>query len=220
MKKIVLLLIIWTNIFDVQYAQSSPILITGSMVIGGGMVIGGCTDSTGATAADNTFYSSLMAGRAMNWKLGQSNPIYRAAFSLTTAGSGAATYSSSTGVFNFPTFAQYVPTVHDNTVRTLNSGFTVSATQLAFLCYSVQISVTLALSVLTGTVTLQYSTNGGTTYISLPKVAFTPLLAGLGLTTSQIVQVNGYVPANALVRIATTTISGVTYTYTDGQETY
>lgn len=220
MKAIIILALIFANLFDAPHAQSGPLDIIGSMSIGGSIVVGGCADSTGATSADNTFYSSLMTGRVINWKLGQGNSIYRNALSLTTTGTGAATYNTGTGVFNMPTFTQYIPTISSNVTRALNSAFTVSTTQQAFLCYSVSVNVTLALSSLTGTVTLQYSTNGGSTYISLPKVAFTPPTAGLGILTSQIVQVNGFVPANALVRITTTTVSGITYTYSDGQETY
>lgn len=115
----------------------------------------------------------------------------------------------------------YTPSITGGVTRSLNTAFTVSSTQEAYVCYSVQITVTLSLSAITGTVTLQYSTNGGTSYVSLPAVAYTPPLAGLGLITSQIVQVNGFVPANALVKVTTATVAGVAYTIQpNGQERY
>lgn len=218
-KALYIYLAIASNIFAISKGQAT-IVVMDKTILNGGTLTGGCTDSTGATATANLIYTSDLVPKVANYRIGQSVAVYRSAFSLTNTGSGAATYNTSTGVFNMPTFAQYVPVINSNVTRALNSAYTVSATEPAFLCYSIQISVTLALSSLTGTVTLQYSTNGGSTYVSLPKVAFAPPAAGLGLLTSQIVQVNGYVPANALVKITTTTIAGITYTYSDGQETY
>jgi len=213
----VLAMIIWifTNLFCYNYAQ---INVSDAIVLGGYNVNGAGNDPTMVTATANGLASVLAVRTFVRDSSGRYG---RLAVSLTTTGtSGAASYSSSTGVFNVPNYTQYAPTVNSNVARSLNSAFTVSATYQAWVCYSVQISVTLAVSSLTGTVTLQYSTNGGSSYISLPKVAFTPAAAGLGLATSQIVQVNGYVPANALVKITTTTVSGVSYTYSDGQEVY
>lgn len=125
---------------------------------------------------------------------------------------------------NQPTIpiALTIPILHDSVSRSLNTTYTITSTGSfpIFVCYSIQINVTLALSALTGSVYLQYSINGGTTWKSLPKVAFTPALAGLGLTTNQIVQINGFVPVGAIEKITTTTVSGITYIYQTGQETY
>lgn len=106
-----------------------------------------------------------------------------------------------------------VATIHNNVSRTLNSSYTISSgsTGLCYFTYSIQVAVTI---LGTGTITPQYSTNGGTTWISLPPVSSSSLL------TTQILQVNGTVPAGALTRISTATVLGVSYTYQTGQEIY
>lgn len=130
MKAIIILAVIFANLFDAPRAQSGPIDIIGSMSVGGSIVVGGCADSTGATSADNTFYSSLMTGRVINWKLAQSATIYRSAFSTTNIGTGTPTYTSGTGVFNFPTVKRlenYSGTTNASGLYTIAYGTTYGA---------------------------------------------------------------------------------------------
>lgn len=116
----------------------------------------------------------------------------------------------------------YNQIINNNVSRSLNSNYTISTTQESFVCYTIQINITIGLSASTGTTTLQYSTNSGSSWISLPEVSFNPPLLTIGLLTSQKLQVNGWIPANALVRILTATSGGgtTTFTYITGQERY
>lgn len=127
---------------------------------------------------------------------------------------------ATTGVYSDLSGAPHISSIHNTVSRSLNSSFTISSSYEAYFNYSVEISVTIALSARTGTITPQYSTDGGSTWISLPYAAFTPPLAGLGLLSTQVVQVSGWISANALVQIVTTSVTGVSYTYINGQERY
>lgn len=72
----------------------------------------------------------------------------RSAISLTTTGSGAATYNSTTGVLNVPTpSAPAAQSINDSPGRTLvtttsSAGFQISATRNALACYEGYIATT------------------------------------------------------------------------------
>lgn len=145
--------------------------------------------------------------------------LFSGAYSALTGKPSLATIAT-TGLYSDLIGAPSTQAINNNVSRSLNSSFTISATKMSFFNYSIRISVTISLSAGSGLVTPQYSTNGGSTWVSLPVVAYAPALTGIGLLTSQTVQVSGWVPANALVKITTTSATGVTYTYLDGQEIY
>src|SRR6478609_3982322 len=88
----------------------------------------------------------------------------RSAVSLTTTGSGTATYNSSTGVLNVPTPAAPSTPSFANPSRTLNSAYQISSTRAALVSYSVDIlcSATL-IGGQTGTVFLEYADDSGFT---------------------------------------------------------
>lgn len=113
------------------------------------------------------------------------------------------------------------PTIYNNPTRSLNTAFTISSTGEAWFCYSIQIAVTVTvtLNATQGTVTPQYSVNGGTSWVNLPTISYIPSLVGVGLLTSQVLQVNGFVPKGALVKLVTSG-TGATFTILNTQERY
>lgn len=176
--------------------------------------------------------------------------------SLTTTGSGAASYSKLTGVLNIPTpdftpyvltstyttglagkfntpsgtTAQYIrgdgslatfpsaatKTFNNNVSRSLNSNYTVSTTRDVDATYSINVSWNLA-ALLSGSASafLEYSTNAGSTWNTVSQVS-----KSIGLLTfagADDLNLTGLVPANALVRIRTTS-SNMTVTFSRGQE--
>lgn len=220
MRKILLMILLLSQVvirtMGESVAQNTYYNI--SAITMGATTITACgTDSTMQSATN----SNLATSRTVYRFVKDSAPTYaRNAISITTTGSGTATYTTTTGVINIPTFAQYVPTVHNNVVKAFNTNYTLSVTQNATYVYSIQASITLAIGARTATIAPQISLDGGSTWVSLPYVAITPALAGIGLISTQILQVNGTVPANALFKIAPTAVTGITYTYIDGQEVY
>jgi len=149
----------------------------------------------------------------------------RSAISLTTTGSGAATYNSSTGVLNVPTPTTATTTITSGVSRSLSNAagstnrFTVSSTLKARLSYSLTFNYTVtALLGASSTLYLEYSTDSGTTWILANQVGKSFSL-GLALAGSDDMNVSGEVPANALVRLRPViTGGGATPVYVTGQE--
>lgn len=108
------------------------------------------------------------------------------------------------------------PTQNDNVSRTLNSNFTISTTQRARCSYSINVSYGIA-ALLSGSSAafLEYSTNGGSSWTTVNNVGKTLSLLTIGGTDD--LNLVGEVPANALVRIRTTS-SNMTVSYSRGQE--
>jgi hypothetical protein len=101
--------------------------------------------------------------------------------------------------------------------RTLNSNFTISS-QRARVYYPIRIaySITTLLGS-TGSATLQYSTNGGSSWISFPPVS-NSLNLGLALTGYNDFVLSGDIPASALVRITTASSNATVTIRTEQQE--
>lgn len=131
---------------------------------------------------------------------------------------------SITGTYpNFTiSFIEPTPTI---VTRSLNTNFTISSTKQASVCYIITCSVTNPLLVGTSSATayLEYSTNGGSSWL-LPAQSGNSSGVGvtvtLQLSNGQTGILVGVIPANALVRIRTTTSGTATTTYIGGQETY
>lgn len=109
------------------------------------------------------------------------------------------------------------------TARTLNSNFTVSTTKPAFLFYTISAATTNPLLVGNSTATcyLEYSTNAGSTWTAAGSIGGSSAVGvtvTLQLTQTNIGQVCGIVPANALVRLRTATTGTATVTFVSSSE--
>jgi hypothetical protein len=142
----------------------------------------------------------------------------RASVSLTTTGSGAATYNSSTGVLNIP-----APVTRSYTypTRALNTAFQISATREAMVSYSVDITVAaLLLAGTSGRVYLEYADNSTMT-TNLITVGSTANSIGGVLNVNNLATANlaGLIPAGKFVRLRTANVSGTpTFTFQSAQE--
>lgn len=145
----------------------------------------------------------------------QFNPIAGTGISLTGG------YPNITFTNSLPYVAP-TPTV---ATRTLNSNFTISTTKQSLVNYSISLSVTNPL--LSGTSTaaayLEYSINSGSSWISVSDALISSGVAvavAVAITNTQTQILTGTIPANALVRIRTTTSGTASLVYVRGQETY
>jgi hypothetical protein len=151
----------------------------------------------------------------------------RAGLSLTTTGtSGASTYNNATGVFNIPNYSYTPPSriFNNNVARTLNSNYTISTTRDASVTYSISLSVTnpLVAGSSTASAFLEYSTNAGSSWITVSQAINTSsvgVAVAIAITQPNTFVLSGNTPANALVRIRTTTSGTASATYTLGSET-
>lgn len=120
------------------------------------------------------------------------------------------------------TIATVAPTIAFP-VRTVNSSFTVSTTKPAYVYYTITCQVTnpLLIGNSVASAFLEYSTNAGSTWLPVSSVANS---SGVGitvtvqLTNAQTAIIGGLVPANALVRIRTSTSGTATVSFVSAQE--
>lgn len=96
--------------------------------------------------------------------------------------------------------------------------YTVSTTKTAVVAYTINFSVSLTLSTSNGKVTLDYSTNGGSTWTTISSVSQV-FGTSISITTNQDLILYGIIPANALVRINRVSNTSVTITEGAQQET-
>ena len=114
---------------------------------------------------------------------------------------------------------------NNNVARSVNSNYTISATRDVLCTYSISISVTnpLLAGSSSGSAFLEYSTNAGSTWNTVSQVtnaSSVALAVTIALTQPNTFVLSGPVPANALVRIRTTTAGTASVTYTLGNELY
>lgn len=130
-----------------------------------------------------------------------------------------------TGTYPNFTISFIEPTINIIASKTLNSNYTISATKQANVSYSLTCSVTnpLLAGSSTANIFLEYSTNGGSTWL-LPSqngnLSSVALAVAVAITNSQTVTVAGSIPAGALVRLRTTTTGTASVTYVTGTEIY
>lgn len=127
-------------------------------------------------------------------------------------------------LLNLPSIPS-APTINSNITRAVGgSGFTISTTKQANVSYSIKITCTASIgSSSAGTVSLQYSTNGGSTWIEVSQVSNSntvTLALTLNAVTIQTAVLSGNIPANALVKMVTTTSGTTSIAYINGQEMY
>lgn len=129
---------------------------------------------------------------------------------------------SVTGAYPNFTISLVTPTI-TIAARSLNTNFTINATKEAIVTYTVTCSVTNPLLVGTSSATafLEYSTNGGSSWLLPSQVGNSSgvgITVTLQLTNGQTGTLVGMIPANALVRIRTTTAGTANVTYVTGSE--
>lgn len=142
----------------------------------------------------------------------------RSSISLTTTGSGAATYNSSTGVLNVPA---PVTRTYTNPTRTLNTAFQISATREAMVSYSVDITVgALLIAGTAGRVFLEYANETGfTTGVTVVSSAGTSIGGVLNVSSLSTANLIGLIPSGKFVRLRTQNVTGTpTYSFQAAQE--
>lgn len=99
-----------------------------------------------------------------------------------------------------------------------NNTFTISASRPSWVTYTINIAFALTLVTSNGLVDLDYSTNGGSSWVPVASVsnAYTVAVTLAGNTNSVLA---GFIPANALVRINRVSNSNVTISIVRQQET-
>lgn len=145
----------------------------------------------------------------------------QATVSLTTTGTGAATFNSSTGALNVPTPAGAAARVFGNPARALNTAFQISATRDVLAIYSVDIGVTsLLLAGASGRVFLEYADDAAFT-TNVVTASQSPNATGgvLNVTNLGPGNVAAIIPAAKYARIRTATVSGSpTFSFAGSQE--
>lgn len=126
---------------------------------------------------------------------------------------------------SYPNFTiSYVEPTINQVSRTVNSAYTISTKQ-AQVFYSIPVTATnpLLAGTSAGTATLQYSTNGGSTWnnaIATSASSTVGLSVTISLTTGGSNILGGFVPANSSVRINTSVSGTATVGNATGQEIY
>lgn len=151
-------------------SQAQSTIIANTFILSGtkttSIATGTNTVTPSTTQLATTKATDTMIKEAVSEALDLVPGIAKDVISVTTIGSGGATYNSSTGVINVPIPSPvYTAAIHDSASRSLNSNYTISSTNSAFVTYSISVSVTLSLVTTsgTGTIYLEYSTNSGST---------------------------------------------------------
>lgn len=143
---------------------------------------------------------------------------------LNTSGVGTGTYRGAITVNNKGIVTAAANETINNTVsRSLSNAagttnrYTISTTQPALVTYSITMNFSItALVASSASVFLEYSTNGGSSLVTVSQVN-TSFNLGLALSGSNDMSLSGYIPANALVRLRPAT-ANATCTYQTGQE--
>jgi len=167
----------------------------------------------------------------------------RTSISLTTTGSGAASYSNSTGVLNIPTgmtytagtgigitsgvinntspFTVVAPTAISAGARSFNTAYQISTTLPSHISISPQISCNLSLTGgQSGTITLEISPNGSSGWVYCSQLTGSNIgTLTIGLNTTQLTggELTADLPAGYYWRATTNNITGTpVYTFNGG----
>jgi len=114
---------------------------------------------------------------------------------------------------------------NNNVSRSLNSNYTISSTRDCIATYSISLSCTnpLLAGSSSANAFLEYSTDGGTNWITVSNVvnsSSVALAVTIALTQPNTFILSGIIPANGLVRLRTTTSGTASVSYSRGQEVY
>lgn len=109
------------------------------------------------------------------------------------------------------------PTITTGVSRSLNNAYTISTINNIRVSYTIRISYSITILLgSTSSISLQYSTNGGSTYSTINTIS-NNINLGIALSGYNDFVLSGEIPANALVKLTSTT-SNATNTYQTGQE--
>lgn len=142
----------------------------------------------------------------------------RNAISVTTTGTGSASYTASTGVINIPST---ITRTYTNPTRTLNAAFQISATRDCMVSYSVDITVAaLLIGGTSGRVFLEYANETGfTTGVTVVGSCGNSTGGVLNVTNLGTANLTGLIPAGKFVRLRTANVTGTpTYAFQAAQE--
>lgn len=118
----------------------------------------------------------------------------------------------------------YVLSANSATRATNSATFQISSTRNAWVAYTIRINCVATIgSSSSGTVALQYSINGGSSWIDISQLEnsnIVTLAVVLNSNTTQTSILFGFIPLGTIQRIVTTTAGTTTVTYIRGQETY
>lgn len=160
------------------------------------------------------FYEPIYAIQVANKYAGINFPAVENKVDNMTSGTTAEYVRGDGSLATLPTIS--VPTINNGVSRSLNSNYTISSTKQARVSYSVNVAWGLAALLSgSGAAFLEFSTNAGSSWTTINQVS-----KNIGLLTfsgADDLNLVGEIPANALVRIRTTS-SNMTVTYTRGQE--
>lgn len=153
-------------------------------------------------------------------------------FGMNANGQPVINYVAIPGVVNSGSYLDLanLPALHTSAIfsgvtRPVNSTtYTISTTYDSEVSYNISISCTATIGgTSTGSVALQYSTNAGSTWTTVQTLANSntvTLAIALQSVTIQQADLVGFIPANALVRMVSTTAGTTMITYNTGQERY
>lgn len=180
---------------------------------------------TGITSGQVTSALGFTPYNATNPSGYRTQAQVRSDISLTTTGSGAATYNSGTGVLNVPTPATPAAPSQSGVSRSLNTAYQVSATRNSLVFYSVQCTVTASIAggqncdvILEIASDSGFTTNVQTVSINGVGQTYTLAIALQGIQPQTSV-LSGFVPAGYYARLRTVQNTGSpTFLYRAGQE--
>lgn len=236
MKNFLLLLVLFLS--HSYIAGSAQVVVAQSLLVNGYAVNGFMNDSTMSTAA----WDLIPSSNAVKKYIHDSIVTHDGTVTTVIAGSGlsggvittsgtismpsvgtAATYNGS-----FTTDAQgRVSSAHNASIDNSpgryisttgsNNTFTISASYNARVYYTLNFAAALTLATSNGAVSLDYSTNSGSTWTSVASVSQV-FGASVTINTNQDMVLCGEIPANALVRIYQTANTRCTITLSKQQE--
>lgn len=128
-----------------------------------------------------------------------------------------ATSGSYTDLLNLPAAPSFTTPARSISTTGSNNTFTISTTRNALATYVINFSAALTLTTSNGRVSLDYSTNGGSTWNLGPSVSQV-FGVSVTITTNSDCVLSRMIPANALVRINQTNNTNVTVTLSANQQ--
>lgn len=169
-------------------------------------------------------HTAISAGTGLSYVSG-TGVITNSAPDQTVTLSAGNTDISISGTYPNFTVTPYVQTTFSVTRAINSSTFQVSSTRRCSVIYNIGISCTASIgSNAAGTLLLQYSLNGGATWLNAPEIknsnTVTLAIALNSINVQESITAINNVPAGAVFRMVPTIVGTTTITYISGFETY